>query len=644
VRSYLPFVVIGLTTGAVYALAALGLVLTYRTSGVFNFGHGAIGMFATYLFYSLRQHMPTAVAILLAVLVVAPLMGVVIDQLFRRIAGAGATAAIVASIGLLVGLQGLAVVIYGGETRRMAGIFSTATYRAFDINIGLDQTMVVAIAVAGGLALIFFFRLTHLGLQTRAVVDNRSLTGLVGTSPNAVTRLSWMLGCSFAAISGILFSPFVGLDSLLITLLVVEAFGAAVVGRLRSFSVTALAAFGLGVAQSVATKVVGELGKPSLAGLPSAIPFLMLFAVIIFSRTGTLREAPTTRVVRTGGRMLARFRLPGRLMVLTVAVAAVLPAFLNGSQVLTLTSTVTFVLIFASLSLLIGLSRQLSLCHAVFVVFGATTLSHLQSAGVPYLAALVLSGLVLIPVGAALAIPAIRLSSLYLGLATFGFGILAQNLLFPTGLAFGSSGVITIARPGFLNGDKAFFYFVLGAVVLGIVVIELVRVTRLGRVLTALADSPTAVGSLGISPLAARVITFCLSAFFAGIAGALLGSLVRSVNPTSFHFFNSLVWVTVLVVAGAQTYGGVVLASLLLVTLPAVFTSSTVTEWQPVAFGAAAILFAQADNGLIGSLRRLSFGSLAERNRWRLGSARNVERLGRVMDGRPAPAAAGVQR
>jgi len=379
-------------------------------------------------------------------------------------------------------------------------------------------------------------------------------------------------------------------------------------------------------------------------GLLQVILFLMLFAVIIFSRTGTLREAPTTRVVRTSGRMLARFRLPRRLMVLTVAVAAVLPAFLNGSQVLTLTSTVTFVLIFASLSLLIGLSRQLSLCHAVFVVFGATTLSHLQSAGVPYLAALVLSGLVLIPVGAALAIPAIRLSSLYLGLATFGFGILAQNLLFPTGLAFGSSGVITIARPGFLNGDKAFFYFVLGAVVLGIVVIELVRVTRLGRVLTALADSPTAVGSLGISPLAARVITFCLSAFFAGIAGALLGSLVRSVNPTSFHFFNSLVWVTVLVVAGAQTYGGVVLASLLLVTLPAVFTSSTVTEWQPVAFGAAAILFAQADNGLIGSLRRLSFASLAERNRWRVGSARNVERLARVRDGRPAPAAAGVQR
>jgi branched-subunit amino acid ABC-type transport system permease component len=110
-HDYLPFVVIGLTTGAVYALASLGLVLTYRTSGVFNFAHGAVGMFATYLFYSLRQQMPTAPAVVIAVLVVAPLMGLAIDQLFRRLDGAGATASIVATLGLLVGLQGLATAL-----------------------------------------------------------------------------------------------------------------------------------------------------------------------------------------------------------------------------------------------------------------------------------------------------------------------------------------------------------------------------------------------------------------------------------------------------------------------------------------------------------------------------------------------------
>src|SRR6266550_1466865 len=107
-RAYMPFIIVGLTSGAVYAIASLGLVLTYRSSGVFNFAHGAVGMFATYAFYSLRQHVPTAVAVLVAVLVVAPLLGFVVHLLFRRLAGAGAAAAIVASVGLLVGLQGLA--------------------------------------------------------------------------------------------------------------------------------------------------------------------------------------------------------------------------------------------------------------------------------------------------------------------------------------------------------------------------------------------------------------------------------------------------------------------------------------------------------------------------------------------------------
>jgi branched-subunit amino acid ABC-type transport system permease component len=629
-HDYLPFVVIGLTTGAVYALASLGLVLTYRTSGVFNFAHGAVGMFATYLFYSLRQHLPTAPAMVVAVLGVAPLMGLGIDQLFRRLSRAGAAASIVATLGLLVGLQGLATVIYGGEARRLSPLFPTRTYRFVDINIGIDQTIVVAVALGAGLALIVFFRATHLGLQTRAVVDNRALSGLVGTNAAAVTRFAWMLGCSFAAVSGILFAPFVGLDSLILTLLVVQAFGAAAVGRLQSFPRTVLAAFGVGILQSVLTKIVGEVGNPALTALPSAVPFIVLFVVLLLSRQAQLSEPPVVRPVTGRRKPTVNFRFPARPLAGILAVALVLPPFLNSSRMLTLSFTVAMVLLFASLSLLVGLSRQLSLCHAVFVVFGATTLAHLQSAGVPYLVALPLSALVVVPLGAALAFPAIRLSSLYLGLATFGFGILAESL-FPTGWVFGSVGFVSIDRPGFLDGDVAFYYFVLAVVAAGVVAVELVRVTRLGRILVALADAPRAVGSMGISPLAARVVTFCVSAFLAGLAGGLLGSLVRSVSSTSFSFFQSLLWVTVLVAAGSRTIGGVVLGAVLLVAVPATFTSSLVTEWQPVAFGAMAIVFAQAPNGLIGFLGGgIDTAALADRYRWRLGSARSDERLAAV--------------
>ena len=630
-RSYLPFIIIGLTTGGVYALASLGLVLTYRTSGVFNFGHGAIGMAATYAFYSLRQHIPTAPAVILAIFVVAPLLGVAIDRLLlRRLSGAAPASYVVASLGLLVALQGAATAIYGAETRRIQPIFPTGTYRVFDVNVGIDQTLVVGLALAAGVGLIVFFRFTRLGLRTRAVVSDRSLTGLTGVNASAVTTCSWMIGCAFAATSGILFAPYIGVDSLLLTLLVVEAFGAAAVGRLVSFPVTAVAAFGIGVAQSIATKIVGDIGSSALTGLPSAIPFLTLLGVLLFSRRGSLQELTTAAAVGRGrrdGSRARRWGFPTRPMAVAFGFAAVLPPLLVGSRVVTLTATVAFVLLFSSLSLLVGLSRQVSLAHAVFVVFGATNLAHLLSAGVPYVVALPLAALILVPVGAAMAIPAIRLSGLYLALATFGFGVLAQNLLFSTGLAFGADAVAVIHRPGFLRGDSSFFYFVLAVVAAGVVVVEIVRVTRLGRVLTALADSPKAVQSLAINPLSARVLAFCLSAFLAALAGGLLGSLVQVVNVQSFHAYLSLVWLTVLVAAGARTFGGSVLAAILLVGLPGVVSSSLVTTWQPIAFGVGAILLAQTSNGLVGLLRAPDFARLLEGSSDRLRSSRARERI-----------------
>ncbi|HVW33783.1 MAG TPA: ABC transporter permease, partial [Acidimicrobiia bacterium] len=584
-RQYLPFIVIGLTTGAVYVIAALGLVLTYRTSGVFNFAHGAIGMFAAYMFFSLRQHLPTAVALFLAVLVIAPLMGVVIDRvLLRRLEGAPAATYIVTSLGLLVALQGAAVAIYGAETRRVAPFFPTSTFRLPGVNVGIDQALVVGVAVGAGLLLMAFFRVTRLGLQTRAVVDDPGLTGLTGVNPKFVTTTSWMLGCSFAALAGVLFAPFTGLDSLLLTLLVVEAFGAAVVARLRSFPVTAAAAFGIALAQSLLVKIVG--GRPALVGLPSAIPFIVLLSVLVFAKRGSFQEVIGTAQAAVQARRVTarRGRLPLWSLALAFGAAAVAPPFLSGARLVTLGATTAFVLVFISLSLLVGLSRQVSLAHAIFVALGATNLAHLLNAGVPYVLALPLAALLLVPLGALMAFPALRLSGLYLALATFGFGVLAQNLLYPTGFVFGGGSIVFIPRPDFLRGDLAFYYFCLAVVALGVLAVEALRVSRLGRILTALSDSPMAVQSpLGISPLASRVITFCLSAFLAGVGGALLGSLVESVNNRTYNSFHSLVWLTVLMLAGARTFGGSVLAAILLVAVPNLVTSSLVTTWQPIA-------------------------------------------------------------
>ena len=610
-KDYLPFIVLGLTSGSIYALAALGLVVTYTTSGVFNFAHGTVAMVSAYAYYTLTvsHGLPSVLAMVLVVLVVGPLIGVVVDKaLFRRLQGAGSAAYVVVSIGLLVLLQGTVIIIYGPTARPVPPIFPEGVVRLPGVNIGYDQICVVAIAAALGLALAVFFKRTQTGLDMRAVVDDPQLSELMGTNARRTTALSWMLGTSFASLAGVLLAPILGVDATLLTLLVVQAFGAAALGRLTSLPIAYGGALALGVLGQLSTKFVSAYAGdyPWLAGVPSSLPFLALFGVLLVSRKGSFKELTknvqprvSSMTVSAGSR-----RFPFAVLGVFAAFAVIVPSITTDSRVTTATTAVAMLVMFASLSLLLGLSRQISLCHAVFVALGATTLSHLQSSGVPFLLALLLSGLIVVPIAGILSIPAVRLSGLFLALATFGFGVLVQNLLFGTSAVFGTAGVVKIARPSLfgktLDSTNAFYYYVLAIALLCLVAIELLRVTRLGRLLRAVADSNVAVETLGVNTTAARALVFCASGFFAAVAGGLLAAQVSSVSTSSFTFFNSLIWVAVLVAAGVSTLGGSVLATVMLVALPAYFTSSRVIDYQTASFGLLAILLAQAPNGLAG--------------------------------------------
>jgi branched-subunit amino acid ABC-type transport system permease component len=613
---YLPFLVLGITSGSIYALAAMGLVVTYTTSGVFNFAHGTVAMVSAYAYYTLTvtHHMKPVLALLLIVFGLGPLIGIVVDKgLFRRLVGAASATYVVVSIGLLVALQGLVIIKYGPTARPVPNIFPSGVVDLGEVNVGYDQIAITALAAGLGLGLVIFFTRTQTGLDMRAVVDDPSLSELTGANASRTTALAWMLGSSFAALAGVLLAPTLGVDATLLTLLVVQAFGAAALGRLRSLPIAYLGAIGLGIAGQLSTKWTGRWATTHtwLGGLPPSLPFLVLFAVLLVSKRGSFVELTRNVAARNTATSLAAGarRFPTALIVGIAVVAVVIPSIATDSRVTTATTALAMLVVFSSLSLLLGLSRQISLCHAVFVALGATTLGHLQHQGVPFLPALLLSGLIVVPVAGFLAIPAIRLSGLFLALATFGFGVLFQNLLFRTSWVFGTAGQLGVNRPSVLGhnltGTNGFYWFVLVLSIASVVVIETVRATRLGRLLRATADSNVAVETLGINTTAARTVVFCTSGFFAAIAGGLLGAQVSSVSTTSFNFFSSLLWVTVLVAAGAATLGGATLATLLLVAIPAFFTNAEVINYQTAAFGVAAILFAQAPNGIIGLITEL---------------------------------------
>ena len=601
-----PFIAVGIATGAIYGIAGLGVVLTYKTSGVFNFAHGAIAMAAAYCYYTLTvtYGSPPWLAMLFTVVVFGAAMGVALDKvLFRRLLGANPAAGIAASIGLLVFVRGVILLTYGGDSKPVPDFLPRNVIQVGPVNFGVNQLVIVGLAAATSIALALFFRTTIVGKAMRAVVDNRDSAELVGIDSGTVVTVGWIIGCWFAAFSGVLLAPLVGgIDTLTVPVLVMHAFAAAVMAGLVSLPLAFGAAVALGVAESLTTKLVANVY--SLSGLSQSLPFLVMFVVLFFARGKLFSGRGVTP--GKGSRGASGWRPLSRpAAVALIVAAAVVPSVASGSRLVTLTNAVVFVTLFASLNLLVGLSRQVSLCHAAFAALGAMFFSHFTG-DMPFPVALLLSGICVVPFGAVIAMSSIRLSGLFLALATFALGLAVENLLYPTRYAFGVALSVQAQRPGFLRGDDAFYYFALLVAVAALTLVGRVARSRLGRALVAAGDSPTGVESIGIDLQRARIVVFCLSTGLAGIAGAIILLQFETITSTSYTFLTSLIWVVAVVAAGPGSASGLVLGVVLFTVLPSLTSSGQVAEWLEVGFGLGAVVLAQESNGFDGLVRRLA--------------------------------------
>jgi ABC-type branched-subunit amino acid transport system permease subunit len=585
--AYLAVLVVGLASGAVYALTGAGLTLTYVTSGVFNIAHGATGALGAYAYYEFRarQGCPAWVSLLLVLGVVAPVFGLLLELLARRLAETTVAYKVVAVIGLQLGIVGLLIARYGATPLVFPGFLPTDGFPVAGIVVGYDQLATFLIALGSVAGLVLFFRFSALGTQMRAVVDNPDLLALAGTSTARVRRTAWVTGSVFAALSGILIAPTSGLDALFLSLLVLQAFGAAAVGLFRSLPLTLLGGLGIGVAQALVGKEVADY--ESLTGLPTAVPFLVLVVVLISVRTSRLGAAGADRRLPPPLDPVPRVaKLP---ILVVAAVGAVLVPDLVGARLPLYSSAAAFIVLFASLNLLVRTSGQISLCHAAFAALGGTTFHHLQQAGVPWLLALFGVGLVAVPAGFLVALPAIRLQGLYLALATLGFGVLVQQLLFTTNFMFGDLNNRAVARPSGFESDRSFYYVLLAAAAAALVLVAVISSSRLGRLLKAMSDSPTALATGGLSVSVTKVLVFCISAWMAAIAGALLGAQGLSTSSQAFFPITSLLWLSVLAISGRGTITAPVIAAAML-TLPYGYISDPeVTKYFLPGFGLVAI-------------------------------------------------------
>src|ERR671919_1332166 len=143
VEKFLVFLIIGVSLSAIYAISATGLVVTYITSGVFNFAHGAIGMFLAFVYWELRIHRgwPTPAALAVTLLVIGPAIGVLLDVLVMRslLKGASVATKLVVTLALLLAFQGAALAIWGIELRTVPGMWGSRDFSVLGLNVTFDQ-------------------------------------------------------------------------------------------------------------------------------------------------------------------------------------------------------------------------------------------------------------------------------------------------------------------------------------------------------------------------------------------------------------------------------------------------------------------------------------------------------------------------
>jgi ABC-type branched-subunit amino acid transport system ATPase component/branched-subunit amino acid ABC-type transport system permease component len=610
--AYLPFIFSGLVTGAVYGLAGVGLVLTYKTSGVFNMAHGALATVSAYVFYTLHIEHGTAwpLAAAIAVLVVGPAMGLLFERLARAIGGASLALQVGATVGILLVVQAAVVLIYGTTKTRSVPVFLASGQTTISgVTLQYSDLITFAIAAVATAALYAYFRFTRAGLAMRAVVDDPDLVGMAGTAPTRVRRYAWLIGVVFASLSGVLFTPLLPLDPTVLTFLVVQAFGAAALGAFRSLPMTFVGGLAIGVLASLSTK---WFTSGILVGIPPALPFIVLFIVLlVFPRrylTAKLKVRPLHRPTWVTP---APVQLGGGAVVL--AFLAIVPTF-AGIHLSDWTNALAMTILFLSLGLLVRTSGQVSLGHVGFAAVGTAAFSHITqgSPHLPWILGLLVAGLIAVPIGALLAIPAIRLTGLYLALATFGSSLLLAYMFYNENFMFGNSGnALTMGRPGFATGETAFYFVVLAIVVIVSVAVVGLERSRLGRLLRGMGDSPTALATSGTAVNVTRVMVFCISAFLAAIAGALSGISQGAVSVDSYQPLLSLTWLAliVIVVGGAPWYALIAAGSLILV--PSYITSYNTSNWLQVLFGVFAVLYALTPDSMRGApppVRRLLDG------------------------------------
>jgi branched-chain amino acid transport system permease protein len=598
------FLLLGLGAGAVYAGLGLGLVLVHRVSGVVHVAHGAVAAYVAYVFVELRAvgdlvlpvgrvSLGDEVAFLPAFtlsLAVAAAIGLVAYVLvFRPLRAAPALAGLVASVGLMATLQALIVLRFGGGGRPVPVILPAEPVAVFGAEVPRDRLLLAVIVVAAGVVLWAVYRFTRFGLASRAASDDVTGVALLGLSPDVLAAANWVAASVLAGAGGILVAPVTGLDPATTTLLVVPALAAALVGRLVSFGATVAAGLGLGITQSLLLLAQDNWSWIPRSGVREAVPLVVIMAALAVGAGGRLARGSVA-----AGRRLPLAPRPRRVAPWAVAGAAAGAAAVagfSGQDRMAVVTSLIGMVVCLSIVVLTGWSGQISLAQMAFAGVAGFSLSRLATeAGVPFPVAPLLAALLAAVAGLVVGVPALRARGVSLAVVTLAGAVVVEEAVFKRPTLTGGFGGSRVPAPAGLEPSSAAFgLFVLAVLVVTAVGLAWLRTAAPGRRLLAVRANERAAAAVGVDVARTRLGAFALSAFLAGVAGALLGYQQGQLSFGSFGVFVSLAYLAVAYLGGVARIAGAVVGGLL-VPSGVAFTLLDLGRYQLLASGLGLML------------------------------------------------------
>jgi branched-chain amino acid transport system permease protein len=586
VEEILLFIVLGLGSGALISGISLGVVLTYRGSGIINLSVGAMAMLGGYAFWALTSgkiaSLPTGAALPIALLFVVLCGALVEFAVFRPLRNSSPLSKMVSSLGVLLIIQSWMLIEFGTTPQPEPTVLPTTGFTLFGSVVGWDIIVLAGMMIVITAALWAVYKWTRFGLATRAASENETAAMLGGLNPVRIGLANSLLSSLLAGVLGILAAAITQLDPTTLPLQIIPALAAALIASFTSFWGATISAFVISIAYSLidymsAQSWFPQSGGVALPGTTDLLAFLIIIGVLFWRGSRIpgrgdlverrLPEAPRPQHLwRTalicavfGGVLLVVFPFDFRQALINTLIGAIMAL---------------------SLVVITGYVGQISVIQLSLAGAAGFTVSHMAvNFGITFPLGALAGIAVAVVIGVITAVSAVRVRGVSLAVVTLAGAVAIENFGFLNSTWGGGNtgspvpelkwfGVDFGAQSAFKGIDgnvpsPVFGWVCLGCCILLAVWVGFIRRGKLGQQMLAIRSNERAASAAAINPRTVKLYAFTIAAFIAGVAGVLYAYDFGSVSVDNYDPITALSLIAFAYAGGITLISGAVFAGLI---------------------------------------------------------------------------------